>query len=149
MKTAKELHEQAQLGETHKVQNVATELSNYNLFTTDAAMVEAVKREGGHWGFQEIAQFGHKCGQAAYLELGHLANKYTPELDTHDRFGNRVDAVRYHSAYHALMESSLNEGIHSAPWTDPKAGAHVVRGAKGFIQSQVEAGHGCPVEAVR
>ena len=145
MKTAKELHEQAQLGETHKVQNVATELSNYNLFTTDAAMVEAVKREGGHWGFQEIAQFGHKCGQAAYLELGHLANKYTPELDTHDRFGNRVDAVRYHSAYHALMESSLNEGIHSAPWTDPKAGAHVVRGAKGFIQSQVEAGHGCPV----
>ncbi len=145
MKTAKELHEQAQLGETHKVHNVASELNDYNLFTTDTAMVEAVKREGGQWGLQEISAFGHKCGQAAYLELGHLANKYPPELDTHDRFGNRVDSVRYHSAYHALMASSLAEGIHSAPWIDPKAGAHVVRGAKGFIQSQVEAGHGCPV----
>jgi putative acyl-CoA dehydrogenase len=145
MKTASELLNKPILGETHQVHNVASELHSYNLFTTDAAMMEGVKREGGEWGLDEIEAFGEKCGKPDYLELGFLANKYIPELDTHDRFGNRVDAVRYHGAYHALMKSALEEGLHSTPWTHPREGAHVVRGAKTFIQSQVEAGHGCPV----
>lgn len=145
MKTAIELQSNTALGETHKVHNVATELHDYNLFTTDAALLEGVKREGGAWGIGEISAFGEKCGKAEYLELGFLANKYTPELDTHDRFGNRVDHVRYHAAYHTLMKSALEEGLQSQPWTNPVAGAHVVRGAKAFMQSQVEAGHGCPV----
>jgi putative acyl-CoA dehydrogenase len=145
MKTAKELQASPVVGETHQVQNVASELHSYNLFTTDAALLEGVKREGGAWGIPEIATFGDKCGKPEYLELGFLANKYPPELDTHDRFGNRVDSVRYHGAYHELMKSALEEGLHSQPWTNPREGAHVVRGAKAFMQSQVEAGHGCPV----
>ncbi|MCQ8896307.1 acyl-CoA dehydrogenase family protein [Limnobacter humi] len=145
MKTAKELLNTPALGETHQVTNVASELHSYNLFTTDAALVEGIQREGGAWGIAEVREFGALCGQPEYLELGHLANKYTPELDTHDRFGNRVDLVRYHAAYHTLMRTALENGLHSQPWTDPKPGAHVVRGAKAFLQSQVEAGHGCPV----
>ncbi|MDH4394756.1 MAG: acyl-CoA dehydrogenase family protein [Limnobacter sp.] len=145
MKTAIELQNAAQLGETHQVHNVASELSNYNLFTTDAALLDGVNREGGAWGLNDLAAFGDKCGKPEYLELGYLANKYTPELDTHDRFGNRVDQVRYHAAYHTLMTTSLTEGLHSSPWTNPRDGAHVVRGAKAFMHSQVEAGHGCPV----
>ncbi|MEO6699230.1 MAG: DNA alkylation response protein, partial [Paraperlucidibaca sp.] len=124
-----------QLGETHAVENVATDLVDYNLFTTDTALVEGVLREGGAWGAQEIAAFGEKIGKAEYLALGHLANKYIPELDTHDRFGHRVDLVRYHDAYHQLMQTALESGLHSSPWTDPKPGAHVVRGAKGFMNS--------------
>ncbi|HEX4879276.1 MAG TPA: acyl-CoA dehydrogenase family protein [Limnobacter sp.] len=145
MNSAKELQQQARIGETHQVTNVATELHGHNLFASDTALVEAVKREGGAWGMDELTGFGQRCGQAEYLELGHLANKYPPELDTHDRFGNRVDLVHYHPAYHALMKSALEEGLHSQPWTSPREGAHVVRGAKAFIQAQVEAGHGCPV----
>lgn len=145
MKTAIELQNSAQLGETHQVHNVASELCNYNLFTTDAALLDGVKREGGAWGIEDLSAFGDRCGKPEYLELGYLSNKYTPELDTHDRFGNRVDQVRYHSAYHTLMTTSLTEGLHSTPWTDPRDGAHVVRGAKAFMHSQVEAGHGCPV----
>ena len=136
---------QANLGETHSVENVASELVDYNLFTTDAPLVEAVAREGGGWGVDEISAFGARIGQADYLELGYLANRYTPELHTHDRFGRRMDEVSYHPAYHTLMQSAFENGLHSAPWTDPKAGAHVVRGAKYFMHSQVEAGHGCPV----
>lgn len=145
MNSGKELQLQARIGETHQVTNVATELHGYNLFASDTALVEAVQREGGAWGLAELNDFGQRCGQADYLELGHLANKFPPELDTHDRFGNRVDLVHYHPAYHALMKSALEEGLHSQPWTHPREGAHVVRGAKAFIQSQVEAGHGCPV----
>lgn len=137
--------EQAQRGETHRVHNVASELENYNAYTSDAVLVEAVHREGGAWGQAELENFGALCGQADYLALGHLANRYGPELDTHDRFGNRVDVVRYHPAYHQLMKSALENGIHADPWLNPQVGAHVVRGAKAFMQSQVEAGHGCPV----
>lgn len=133
------------LGETHQVENIASDLGDYNLFTTDQPLMEAVAREGGAWGMDEISAFGEKIGRVDYRELGHLANKYTPELDTHDRFGRRVDNVRYHDAYHQLMSTAMENGLHSAPWTDPKPGAHVVRGAKSFMQSQIEAGHGCPV----
>lgn len=133
------------LGETHAVTNVASDLVDYNLFTSDQPLLDATVREGGAWGVAEVTAFGELSGSAAHLELGHLANRYTPELDTHDRFGRRVDVVRYHDAYHRLMATSLQHGLHASPWTDPRPGAHVVRAAKSALQGQVEAGHGCPV----
>lgn len=132
-------------GETHRVENTASELPDCNLYAGDAALVEAVAREGGGWGDAELRQFGGLIGRQDYRELGHLANRYPPELETHDRFGHRVDLVRYHPAYHELMRTALEHGLHSAPWTQPRAGAHVVRGAKAFMHAQVEAGHGCPI----
>lgn len=131
--------------ETHNVSNVATEFGNVNLYSGDQALQEAVQREGGGWATADLKAFGQLAGSASYLELGHLANKYKPELDTHDRFGHRIDVVRYHDAYHQLMTSALQQGIASSPWTNPQAGAHVARAAKMMMQSQVEAGHGCPV----
>ena len=53
--------------------------------------------------------------------------------------------MRFHPAYHALMETSLAAGMHAAPWRRPGPGAHVARAAKFFMMSQVEAGHCCPV----
>ena len=53
--------------------------------------------------------------------------------------------MRFHPAYHELMRSAIEEGIPSAPWTDPREGAHVARAARFYMQSQVEAGHGCPI----
>lgn len=132
------------LGETHTVENVGSELTDYNLFAGDTALVEAVHREGGGWGQEDLIRFGAYIGRAEYLEHGYLANRYTPELETHDRFGRRTDVVRYHPSYHALMTTALREGIHSSAWTNPGPGAHVVRGAKDFMHGQVESGHQCP-----
>lgn len=64
------------LGETHQVENVAQVLQNYNLFTGDHALAEAVVREGGEWGLADIENFGEKLGTEAVLELGYLANKF-------------------------------------------------------------------------
>ena len=133
------------LADTHEPSNLSTELQDYNLFTTDSALQAAVAREGGQWGQAELSGFGAHVGAADYLELGHLANKFKPELDTHDRFGRRIDLVRFHPAYHQLMKTSIEHGLHASPWTDPKAGAHVVRAAKTYLHTQVEAGHGCPI----
>jgi putative acyl-CoA dehydrogenase len=133
------------LASTHAVTNVARELVDYNLYREDAALQEAVRREGAGWADETLAHFGAFVGRAEYLELGALANKFAPELDTHDRFGNRVDLVRFHPAYHTLMKTAIEHGLHSSPWTDPKPGAHVARAAHFYLHSQVEAGHGCPI----
>lgn len=133
------------LADTHEVTNVSRELQDYNLYRQDAVLQEAVQREGAGWAEASLTAFGARAGSADYLELGHLANRFTPEFDTHDRFGNRIDLVKYHPAYHQLMQTAIESGIHASPWADPKPGAHVARAALFFLQSQVEAGHGCPI----
>ncbi|UZE95662.1 acyl-CoA dehydrogenase family protein [Alkalimarinus alittae] len=130
---------------THVVENQPPELENINLFEQDTALKEAVKREGAGWAAKEISQFGQAVGQASYIELGFQANENKPVLHTHDRFGHRVDHVKFHPAYHQLMRTSIENGLHSSPWTDPKAGAHVARSAKCYLQTQVESAHGCPI----
>ncbi len=133
------------LAETHEVVNVAHDLVDFNPYLQDAALQEAVRREGAAWAHDDLVAFGERVGSAEYLELGVLANRFGPELDTHDRFGNRIDLVRYHPAYHALMKTAIEHGLHSSPWTDPGPGAHVARAARTYLHTQVEAGHGCPV----
>jgi putative acyl-CoA dehydrogenase len=131
--------------ETHELSNLSRELCDYNMYTEDAALVAAVRREGGQWAERELTEFGKLTGSADYLELGHLANKFTPELETHDRFGNRIDLVKFHPAYHQLMKTAIGHGLHASPWTAPGPGAHVARAAKTYLHTQVEAGHGCPI----
>ncbi len=133
------------LAETHEVINVGRELADYNLYAQDAALQEAVQREGAGWAHEQLSAFGAKIGTADYLDLGVVANRVAPELDTHDRFGNRIDLVRFHPAYHALMRTAIEHGLHSSPWTAPRAGAHVARAAGVYLHSQVDAGHQCPV----
>ena len=133
------------LANTHVVENVSCELADYNMYAQDNALREAVQREGADWADAELHQFGQRTGSADYLEQGHLANKFQPELETHDRFGNRIDLVKFHPAYHQFMDTAIQHGLHSSPWTDPKDGAHVARAAGNYLQSQVEAGHGCPI----
>ena len=133
------------LADTHEVINVSRELVNTNLYVQDLALQEAVRREGAAWAHDDLTAFGKLTGSADYLALGVLANRFGPELETHDRFGNRVDLVTFHPAYHALMKTSIEHGLHSSPWTDPGPGAHVARAARTYLHTQVEAGHGCPI----
>jgi putative acyl-CoA dehydrogenase len=130
---------------THEVLNQPFALADYNLFTGDAALSEGVAREGAAWARADLAAFGAMAGTADYLELGALANRHPPEFDTHDRYGRRVDLVRFHPAYHELMKQAVAAGLHASPWSEPREGAHVARAARFYMQSQVEAGHGCPI----
>lgn len=133
------------LAETHEVFNVGRALVDYNMYRQDTALVEAVHREGAGWADAALEAFGHRAGSADYLELGARANQNPPVLDTHDRFGHRVDRVTFHPAYHQLLNTAIEHGLHASPWIDPKPGAHVARAAHYYLQYQVEAGHACPV----
>src|SRR3984885_5441585 len=130
---------------THEVFNQPVELVDYNLYNSDPGLKETVKREGAAWATGGLGAFGEHAGSAELLGRGTLANKNPPELDTHDRYGRRVDLVRFHPSYHALMKASIEEGLHSSPWSDPGEGAHVARAARSYMHTQVEAGHGCPI----
>ena len=131
--------------ETHTVLNQPRALEDYNAYLQDQALVEAVAREGGAWAHDAISAFGALAGSREWIELGFQANENKPVLFTHDRYGNRIDEVRFHPAYHRLMQLSIEHGLHAAHWRDPGPGAQVARAAKFYLQAQVEAGHGCPV----
>ena len=131
--------------ETHSVENQPRPLEDFNLYTADRALSEAVAREGASWAQDELHAFGALTGSRELIELGFQANENKPVLYTHDRYGRRVDEVRFHPAYHRLMQISIEHGLHSSHWTDPRPGAHVARAAKFYMQSQVEAAHCCPI----
>jgi putative acyl-CoA dehydrogenase len=130
---------------THEVLNQPPPLVDYNLFDSDRALVEAVRREGGSWGEETIREFGRLLGTAELQAWGAQANQYPPVLRTHDRYGNRIDEVEYHPAWHALLDLACQYGLHSGPWREPRPGAHVVRAALFLLASENEFGHLCPI----
>ncbi|MCH8543651.1 MAG: acyl-CoA dehydrogenase family protein [Alcanivorax sp.] len=135
----------APLASTHEVFNQAPVLQDYNAWDTDTALRDAVQRHGGGWAQERLSAHGARTGSAEVIEWGFLANEFKPQFHSHDRQGYRVDLVRYHESYHRLMRLGLEAGLHSAPWTDPRPGAHVVRAGMCYLQAQAEAGHGCPL----
>ncbi|MDH3713789.1 MAG: acyl-CoA dehydrogenase family protein [Gammaproteobacteria bacterium] len=119
-------------------------LQDYNMFSSDQALVEAVLREGGKRGEKRLRTFGERCGSTDLLEAGNLANRCPPELHTHDRFGHRIDEVRFHPAYHQLMQHVFGSGMHSIAWTQKTTGAHVAHAAMVYMMAQTETGVCCP-----
>jgi putative acyl-CoA dehydrogenase len=128
----------------HEVVNQPPPLVDYNVYEADRPLVEAVRREGADWAEARIAAVGAFAGSEHAQTLGRLANENGPKLRTHDRYGNRVDEVEFHPAWHELMTAAVAHELHSSPWKDPRPGAHVARGAAFMCFSQAEAGVGCP-----
>ena len=130
---------------THTVDNQPPLLENYNLFETDRTLVGALAQQTPAASTQELVSLGELAGRADTIALGFDANEHPPELHTHDRFGNRIDEVVFHPAWHRLMQYAAQAGLAGAPWRDQGPYPHVRRAAKFYIWGQVESGHGCPI----
>ncbi len=129
---------------THDVLNQPPPLSDVNLWTRDATLVAAARREAGMPDLS-LAELGARLGSAEAQQQATQANQVPPILRTHDRYGHRIDEIEYHPAYHAFLRLSVENGLSGGPWARPRAGAHVVRAAQMILASQVEYGHLCPV----
>ena len=131
---------------THSVFNQPRPLTNSNLFLSDTPLREAVQREGAGWDSDLLASVGQQLGSAESLELGRLANSYPPELLRYDARGERLDDLRFHPAWHLLMQGLCSNRVHNLPWQEnaPPA-AFVARAARFLLHAQVEAGTLCPI----
>jgi putative acyl-CoA dehydrogenase len=124
--------------------NQSPPLAGHDLFVSNRPLAEALEREGAGWAAERCSAFGSLL-TGEPLEWGRLANEHPPRLRTHDRFGERIDEVEFHPAWHELMRLSVGHGLHALSWTDTREGAHVARAALFMLAAQVEAGHGCPL----
>ncbi len=132
------------LAETHEVTNQPSPLENFNAWSSDRVLRYWVDRNGGGHGAAALEAYGARAG-GDLLAAGFLANRHRPEFTPHDRFGRRVDLVEYHPAYHELMAAAIGAGHHALPWTEPGAGAHVIRAGIEFLHTQADPGTGCPL----
>lgn len=132
--------------QTHTVFNQPIPLNNSNLFLSDGALCEAIVREGAGWDGELLASIGQQLGTAESLELGRLANSWPPELLRYDPQGQRLDDVRFHPAWHLLMQGLCTNRVHNLPWEEEaRAGSFVARAARFVLHAQVEAGTLCPI----
>ncbi|HEY1857358.1 acyl-CoA dehydrogenase family protein [Acidocella sp.] len=129
---------------THEVRNQPPERVGFNAFRTDPALGAAVEVFGAGWARERLHEAGGLVGSAQVQTLARDANRFTPELQTHDRFGHRIDWVEFHPAWHELMGMVRRTGLHALGWTETRPGAHVARAALAYLWAQGEAGVGCP-----
>ena len=133
------------LTNTHEVTNQPPVLEDYNLYDTDVALVEALRREGGGWAESQVRAYGAALGSPEVMRWGRDANRNIPQLHTHDRFGHRIDEIEFHPAWHEIMRLGMAHEVHNLPWRNPQPGAHVARAAKVAMHAQIESGSSCPL----
>ncbi|WP_372926045.1 acyl-CoA dehydrogenase family protein [Marinobacter sp.] len=131
--------------ETHEVLNQAGDLANYNAYTSDQALQEAISVFDGGWATARLKACGGLVGSERVQHLARAANRNEPELRTHDRFGHRIDQVEFHPAYHELMDMVFSSETHSLAWTEKRIGGHVARAALSYLWNQGENGICCPM----
>ncbi|CAM3323601.1 acyl-CoA dehydrogenase family protein [Stackebrandtia soli] len=130
---------------THAVTNQPPPLIGRDLYADDVALAGATEWTRSGWVASEASELGTILGSAEAAQWAYQANQYPPVLRTHDRYGNRIDEVDFHPAWHEFMNLAVRYGTHASPWAEPKPGAHAARALLFSLLAQVEAGHGCPI----
>jgi putative acyl-CoA dehydrogenase len=131
--------------QTHTVFNQVPPLEGIDVFSSNLPLVEALEREGGGWVRDRASALGLLIGGDPQQSWGRLANENKPVLRTFDRFGNRIDEVEFHPAWHKLMKLGTEHELHSLPWTSEEPSAHTARAALYMTAMQAEAGFACPI----
>jgi putative acyl-CoA dehydrogenase len=129
---------------THRVENQPPPFAPRDLWNDDAALREAVRREGGDDFAGQFAAYGVLAGGDIYA-LSFDAHRDKPRLRSHDAYGRRIDLVEFHPNYHAIMRAAIEHGVAGLSWHDPRPGAHVARAALSYLHHQVEPGTSCPL----
>lgn len=130
---------------THEVSNQVPPLAHANLFDTDLALQSAALRELDATAVTALQSLGRWAGSADAQALAQRANRFPPELRTHDRQGHRTDQVEFDPAWHALLGRLRASGLQGRAWRLPSRTAHVERAIAFYLHAQVEAGSLCPI----
>ncbi|MCW5750766.1 MAG: acyl-CoA dehydrogenase family protein [Alphaproteobacteria bacterium] len=130
---------------THEVLNQPPPLAGYDAFGSDPVLGPLTEAFGAGWARAHLEECGRTVGSARVQDLARQANRHGPELRSHDRFGNRVDRIEFHPAWHELMTLAIGQRTHALCWVEPCPGAQVARGALSYLWNQGENGICCPI----
>jgi putative acyl-CoA dehydrogenase len=130
--------------ETSEAANQSPPLDGYDAYSCDPWLRAALARGGAGDMAGTASELGRFVASPEAQHHATLANRYTPELKTHDRAGNRIDVVEYHPSYHVLMRRAYGVGLHSLAWTRRERGFSS-RAALFYLWNQLEQGTACPV----
>ncbi len=127
---------------THTVGNQVPDLGDESWWALDHPLQAQCGRSASSH-LLHLDHFGRTIGTANHRKMGELANRYSPELQTYDRFGHRIDTVEFHPSYHHLMSIAKDSGVHSIAWNQRQG--HVAHTAMLYMLTQTEAGICCPL----
>ena len=109
--------------------NQSPPFEDVNLYLTDAALRDAVEREGASPANRELTTLGATSGSARGFEIGRLANENPPKLKRHDQKGFPLDRVEFHQSYHdAMTMSFLGRAPLQSLGPSARAREHAARG---------------------
>jgi len=140
--------------QTHEVFNQSRPFLRVNLLESDPALKRSIvaflkkdKPETLQQSMSLLNTVGERCGSEKMMQTADLAEKNRPTLRQFDHYGNRIDVVDFHPAYHELMSFSLSFGgaAHGYNNSLQNSGSHVTRAALMYMMNQLEPGHCCPV----
>ncbi|MFT5933820.1 MAG: putative acyl-CoA dehydrogenase [Hydrogenophaga sp.] len=133
---------------THEVFNQPAPLVNVNLFDGNRALRSALAFNAPALDTAPLQALGERVGSAAMQTHARLANVFTPQLQSHDRFGRRIDRVEFHPSYHALMTEATAAGLHGTPFAQAEKTAghpHLKRAAGFMLFTELELSILCPI----
>ena len=133
---------------THEVFNQPAPLADVNLFDGNAALQAALALNAPGLDVTELRALGALAGSAEMQQHARLANLFTPQLKSHDRFGHRIDEVEFHPSYHALMSAACEAGLHGTPYAPAEQAsghAHVRRATAFQLFTELEPSVLCPI----
>src|SRR3954447_12476173 len=127
-----------------QVANQVPPLQGHNAFEADPALREALEREGAFWAIDRTREIGTLVASEEAQAHSKRAQRNIPTLHTHDRYGNRIDAIEYDPSMHWLLRQGIERELHSLPWRDPQPGAHVARAVMFYMYNGLDTGPCCP-----
>jgi putative acyl-CoA dehydrogenase len=127
---------------THEVTNQPLPRGDPDLWATDPALRDHAAAARADTA--RLADFGAMMGTAGMRAAGRDANRHPPEFVPFDAGGRRLDEVRFHPAYHRLMQAGIGAGYVAIPW-EGAAGGHATHAAMVYLMNQVEPGVCCPM----
>ena len=116
-----------------------------DLWSPDALLRAAAARDAPH-DLAALEGFAAAIGSAGAMEDAEAARRGKPELLLFDRGGRRLDEVRFHPGYHAMMTRGAEAGYAARPWEPGGApGGQAAHALMVYMLSQVEPGVCCPL----
>ena len=114
------------------------------MYASDPALRRAVERGGAELAGRRARAPGRGVRGGGDPARRRDANHLEPELHTLSPTGERIDAVRFHPAWHTMMRIARRNGIANLPLFDDRPSAWSAYGASLYMHCQIESGSTCP-----